>query len=361
LTPSWGSRDLSQIKRYSSVLAKIGSERSYLLTGTKLKTLAQCKNLTEFASELKETRYSERLAKIPLPYSARKFERLFRENLIETYGKIVQNAPKTSLQFLKMYVSRFEYDNIKIVLRAVHIGLPYEEILRRIYLPAEDFLRNRKVFEKAAEAIDIRSVISLFMNKPYWPALSVGLRKYEETKSMKFFDFLLDKMYYENLVENYENLSKKEQKHAFFYASLETDGFVLLTVLRGKILDYDSDSLRMAIPHSYFDVSEKIVEDALLADGFESALIAVMRSHYDKFFVRAESPEKAMSHAEKELRKAMLAHAEKNRIAESFNLEAPLGFMVEKEAETTNLSALSLGIEYGWKPADIIETLLMPS
>lgn len=352
---------MSQIKRYSSVLAKIGSERSYLLTGTKLKALAQCKNLTEFASELKETAYSEKLPTIPLPYTPRKFERLFKENLIETYGKIMQNTPKTSLQFLKMYISRFEYDNIKIALRAVHIGLPYEETLRRIYLPAEDFLRNRKLFEKATEAIDLKSAISLFRNKPYWSALNIGLRKYEETKSTKFFDFLLDKTYYENLVEAYENLSKKEQKHAFFYASLETDGFVLLTVLRGKILNYDSDTLRMAIPHSYFDVSEKIVEDALLADGFESTLAAVMRSHYDKFFAGAESPEKAVSRAEKELRKALLEHAEKTRITESFNVEAPLGFMVQKEAEISNLSALSLGIEYGWKPDDVIEALLFSS
>ena len=69
---------MSQEQLYSNVLVKVGVERSHLLSKEKLERLTDSKTLEEFASELRETVYGEKLAKLTLPYTSRNFERVFR-------------------------------------------------------------------------------------------------------------------------------------------------------------------------------------------------------------------------------------------------------------------------------------------
>ncbi len=350
---------MSQAKLYSNVLVKVGVERSHLLSKDKLRALTECKSLDEFASELRETIYEEKLAKITLPYTSKDFERVFRENLIEVDCKIVKNSPESVSQFLKMWLLKFEHENIKTILRAASVGLPYEKIISRIYMSVENFLGMQDIIAKAATAINVRSVVDVLKTTVYRPFLIVGLRKYEETGSIKFFDVLLDKMFYEQLGEIFKNLPKKEQNHAFFYVSMETDGFALLTILRAKILNYDSHWIRMAIPRNFYKVSEQTIEALLTADDFESAFNIVKQSYYNRFFVKAGTPEETVSAAEKAFRKAMLEHAKKTKVGDLFNVGTPIGFMVQKEVEVFNLTAISLGIEYRWKPDDTLRLLLL--
>ena len=294
---------------------------------------------TEFVAELKDSVYSEGLTKIPAPYNARSLERFFRQSLINTYAKVVKNAPSSTAEFLKTLVAKYEYENLKNLLRAVNIGLPQVEVLNRIYIDAEDFLHNRRLFENATDAINVKAIVEALKTTVYGPSLMMGLGKYDETRSTKYFDFLLDKKYYENLVQSYKNLPKNEQTRAKFYVSMETDGFTLFTILRGKILNYDLHSIGSIIPTFHFELSEKTIEEALKADNFESALNVIKQSYYGKFFTKADSTEKTVTLAEKAFKQSILEHAGKNIIKDTFSVGAVVGFMVQKEAETYNLVA----------------------
>lgn len=350
---------MSQTTRYSNVMVKVGSERSTLLSEDKLKMLTECRSLQEFVSNLRETALQEKIDKLQPPLTSRKLESLFREDQIEAYCKTVQNSPDKPAQFLKTYIQRFEYENLKIVLKAVNVGLTKEEIMSRILLPAEDFLRNRDLFERIAAAIDVKTVIGMMQKTAYSQVLNTAFRRYEETKSMQFFDILLDKMFYENFSEAFKNLRRKEQKHAFFYASLDADGFALLTILRSKALNHDPRWIRLTIPRVHFNIPEKTVEAIITAENFVQALSIVTNSPYGKYFVNAETPEKTIANAEQTLKKTLFEHAKKSRIEDTFSIGTPLGFMVQKEAETQNLIAISLGIEYGWTSEQMLQTLLL--
>jgi V/A-type H+-transporting ATPase subunit C len=350
---------LSQAKLYSNVLVKVGVERSHLLSKDKLKALTECKSLEEFASGLRETIYGEKLAKVTLPYTSKDFERVFRESLIEVNCKIAQNSPENVSPFLKAHLLKFEHENIKAILRAASVGLSYDEIISKIYMPVEEFLEKREIIANAAMGIHVKSVVDALRTTFYGPLLVTGLRKYEETGSTKFFDILLDRMFHENLGEAFKNLPKKEQKQAFFYVSMKTDSFNLSTILRAKILNYDPHWIRMATSRNFYNVPEQTIEALLMADDFESAFNIVKQSYYNKFFVKAEIPEETVSVAEKAFRKATLEHLKKTKIGDPFNIGTPIGFMVQKEVEAYNLTAISLGIEYGWKPDDILRLLLL--
>ncbi len=179
----------------------------------------------------------------------------------------------------------------------------------------------------------------------YSSALSKGMQGYEEKGSTSGFDILLDKVFYDSLHDRYEELPRREKSHAYFYAAMENDSFTLLSVLRGKTLNYDANWLRAAVPPKNFRVTSETFETMLMAPDFESAAKAASETAYGKFFTKAPSSDEALAAAEKSFKKAMFLHAKAYTIGEIFNVGAPLAFMMLKEAEVHNLIAASSGVE----------------
>jgi V/A-type H+-transporting ATPase subunit C len=350
---------LSQTTLYASVLAKLGVERSKLLGETKIKTLTESKNPGEFTTQLRENSYQTQISNVPTPLTSRKLERAFNENLIESYVKIIKNSPEKAAAFLLLYLVRFEVENIKVLIKAANAKLSLEEKLGKVYLSAEAYLKHRAVFEDAAKAVDVVGTVNALKNTEYASALVAGLRSYEENASTTCLDVLLDKHFYEKLYDVYQSLPKKEKLHAHYYVSMETDGFVLLTLLRGKNLNYDPNWLRLAVPNTKFNVSEETVEAIVTAPDFDSALKVPLQTAYAQFFVRAQTAEETLANAEKAFTKAVFMHAKENRFVEIFNVGSVLAFMRQKQVEVHNLVIVSLGVEAALKPEEIQGQLLL--
>lgn len=349
---------MNQEQLYSSVLVKIGVERSNLLNKQKLERLTDCKSLKEFAVELEQTIYGKNITHLVQPYTANVFEKAFRENFIEVCIKIVRSSPDVASAFLKNYLLKFEHENIKTILRAISIGLPYDELKSKIYLPVETFLKRQKLILKAAMAIQVKLVVDALQNTVYGPSLITGLKKYEETGSTKYFDILLDRMFYEYLGKSMKDLPKSDRKLAFFYVSRQTDCFNIVTILRAKLLGYEPNWIRMTVSRNFYNVPKQTIEAMLTAKNFEAAFNIVKQSYYKKFFVKSDIPQETISIAEKNFRRNIFEHIKKTEIGDPFNVESPIAFIVKKEIEIYNLTAISLGIEYNWKKNDILRLLL---
>lgn len=350
---------MTQTTKYASVLARIGAERSLLISEAKMRTLTESKNLTELADQLRETVHGENVAKITQPLSSRKLERVFQENLIDAYAKIVKNAPKVVRRFLRMRLMAFEYENVKTLAKAIAAKLTVEEKIARIHLSVEEHLKNRTLLEEASKASDLKTLLDLMKKTEHSSALTLGFKKYEENGTTQLFDVLLDKAYYEYVWWTFCLLPKKEKPHATLYASITCDGYVISTLLRGKALGYDADWLRMTTPHIYLNLPKATADAIIDAPNFESALKTAAASTYGRYFLKAETPEETVANAEKAFRKALLSHAHENRISETFNIGAPLAYMTQKETETRNLTAISVGVENRWKPENIQKSLLL--
>ncbi len=350
---------MTQTTHYASVLAKIGAERSKLIEESKLKALAENKSLNEFATQLRETSYQEQIAKVTMPLTSQKLERAFNENLIDTYIKIIKYSPKKTREYLSLYLLRFEIEHVKALMKTISAKLTPEQKLAKIYFSVEDYFKKRAVLEEAAKALSPIQMIHAFKGSEYFSALSIGLKKHEENSSTASFDIFLDKIFYEKLYESYQRLDKKEQTYANFYASTENDGFALVTLLRGKALNYEPNKLRLVVPQSFFNLRERTVEALVTSIDFEAALKIVLDSYYTKFFVKAQTPEDTIAVAEKALKKAVIQHAKSNVISKAFNIGLPLAFITQKETEVYNLSVLSLGVDAAMKPEEIRNQLLL--
>ena len=349
---------LTRSAKYASVSAKIGAERSRLLSEAKLKALSESKDLNDFVAQLKETVYQPQLAKTAQPYSSRKLERVFQENLIEAYVKIIKNSPVSAKTYLTMFLRKLETENIKALIKAINADLDTEEKEARIYLSVEDYLRHRQQFEEALKATDPKQLSAAFAKTEYALALSYGLKSYEEGGATTCFDVLVDKVYYEKLFDSYRKLPKREKPHALFYASMESSSYILLTLLRGKILNHDPNWLRVIIPDAHFLTNETI-ESMVTAPDFEAALNIVQKTTYKKFFTKAQTPDQTVANAEKAFQKEVYKRALESRISEIFNIGVPLAFLSQKQAEFRNLVTISIGVEASLKPENIQNLLLL--
>ena len=335
---------MSRTTSYAPILAKIGAERSKLLSEDKLKAISGSRNLTEFSAQLRDTVYQEQIAKVIPPVTTRKLERAFNENLIEVFIKIIKNSPKKAKKYLELYLLRYEIEHVKTIMKITTAKLPPEQKLAKIYFSVENYFKKSAAMEEAVKASNVGQAIHAFKSMEYWSALNMGLKTYEEKASTAHFDVFIDKLFYEKLFESFECLSKKEKQNAFFYASMENDGFTLLTLLRGKALFHEPNWLRIIIPSNYFNLNPAMVEAIVSADDFDSALKIILGSYYGKFFAKAHTPEETIANAEKAFKKAVYQHAKTSVITEIFNIGAPLAFMTQKEVEIYNLTALSLNV-----------------
>ena len=350
---------MSRIPKYADVQVKIGFERGKLIDETKMKELAEVKTVSDLVNELKETSYGEKLARIFPPFAAIKLERIFRQDLLDALIKIVKNSPRIASGFLRNFVIKFEYENIVNILRTINNGSGLEEESSRIYFAAEDFLHNREAFERALKATDIPSAVGILTDTSNKPPLALGLKRYEETGSTRFFEFLLDKGFHENLGKNFEDLPKREQRHAAFYAKAEIDGYILTTILRGKLLNYDLPTLRVLIPQCRFRLTENTVETLLESGNFDEALEIILSTAYGRYLVMNGDEEETIMSLSKNLKKAVFDYASKKKTAEVFTIGAPLSLILQKQVEVQNLVKLSLGIEYGLKPEKIIDSFML--
>jgi V/A-type H+/Na+-transporting ATPase subunit C len=350
---------LSQPPLYANVLARIGVERSKLLSENKLRTLAETRSLAEFTAQLQDTSYREQTTAIQPPLSSSKLERAFRENQILSYIKVARNSPKEVAGLLRLYVAKFEVDNVKTLIKTTNAKLTKDQKAGRIYFSAEDFLKKRSIFEEALLTADISGVVAAFKGTMHDAPLRSGMGGYEEDGSTACFDVLLDREYYEQLYDAYQKLPTQEKAHARFFVGTENDGFVLSTVLRGKNLGYDHDWLRTAVPRAKFHVRQDDLESMVVAEDFDSALKTAQETRYGKFFVKAQTNEETIANAEQSFRKSLFEHAKSTRFAEIFNVGLPLVFVTQKNVEVDNLVVACSGVEAGLAPEEIVGRLLL--
>ena len=338
---------------YSQIVVKAGSERSYLIRREQIEGLAESKDLDELVSRLKGSPY-ETLLKNVRPISARKMQRVFEEELIRVCSKMVRFSPREIRFFLKDYISYFEIENLKTLLKMKHNGLPANVIVTRLHLSVEEIFGMKEKFVQAAKAEDVKKAVEMFRGTIYGPILSEGIARYEETGSTKFFDFSLDRAYHDKLLISASLIPKEDRETALQFVGLNVDMFNILTAVRSILLKYPPHLIYRAITHRFYRLDEKTIRDLVSSGNVDSALNRIKQSFYERFLTIHESIEETMINFEKRVKKFGLKLLEKGRIINIFSIATPLELIAKKENEMKNLTMISSGIEFGWNPEQLV-------
>jgi len=348
---------LTRVVAYSQLLVKSGVERSYLLGRERLKNLAECRSLEELASQLKDSPYAHLIRDVQHPTAA-VLQQLFKKEFVRLCKRIMDFSPKHAEAFIRSYLRYLEIENLKILIKMKNIGVPSDSILSTLNLYVEEIFGMKEKFVQAARAEDVNAVIGAFRNTIYGPILSEGLTRYREVKSTRFFDFSLDRAYHDELLLSAESLPRREREIALLMAGPKVDAFNIMVAFRSKFLGFPPHLTFWAITHRFYRLSEKQVRSMVLSDSISSMLNYVKESFYGRFLVSRGNIEELITDFERGVNRFILKSMHEKRITDPFTIATPLEMVLRKENEMKNLISISSGIEFGWKPEDIISVLL---
>ncbi len=219
---------MTRATTYAQIIVKAAAERSYFLDSQKLRELVECNNLEDFAARLSKSPYESSLKDVG-NLTAEKLQYILKEELIRVCGKMAHFSPNEIQDFLRIYLSRLEIENLKSILKAKSTKIPHETLIKRLHLSVEEIFKRKDLFIQATEASDVKGVIETFKETFYSSILSEGTPKYEETGSTRFFDFALDRAYYDNLLSSFEKLPPKDSEIAYSSLGPEIDRFNILS------------------------------------------------------------------------------------------------------------------------------------
>jgi len=348
---------VTRVSAYSQIVVKAGVERSYLIDKKTLHSLAECRSSEELISRLKGSIYRNALRSIGNS-SAEELQYIFKEELIRLYRRMLSFSPEEIQSFLRDYVSRFEIENLKALLKGKNVGIPQRTLVKRIHLSVEEIFGRRDLFTQAIKDKDVKSVIERFRETEYGPILLEGIQKYEETGSTKFFDFSLDRAYYENLLDSLGAIPQVDREMVSPFVGAKVDVFNIVTILRSKFLGYPPHSIYRMVTHRFYKLTESQIRSLISSESINSALNMIKKGFYGIFLLTPGEFEEVLINFERAVKSSGLADLEKKRIVDPFTIASPLSVIVRKEVEVENLTRISSAIECGWKPEDIVSVLL---
>ncbi len=178
--------------RYSYPNAKIRALRAGLLSAEDRHFLEGAKDLEGFLSYLSTTSYARSISREKGKGLQRlpRLERSLARPLLEQYARLERAFWGTAGRALVAALfSRFECENLKVLLRAVHSGRTRGEVARLLY-PLEDL--GRLPWEELWEARGVSGLVARLGDRPFGRALRHALPRYEVQGNLFPLEMALD-------------------------------------------------------------------------------------------------------------------------------------------------------------------------
>ncbi len=201
--------------KYSYVNAKTRTMHSKRLRPSDWHVIEDVKDSQGFIQYLATTFYGPWISPLiqnrkvgPLSFETRIFKSLFHD-----YHKIHHGlSSQTSKELILALFSRFEGENLKIVLRAIFSGLKKTDVAHLLY-PVEEFSKMR--LEGLWTQKGIKGIVKLLETTPFGPLLHHALPQFEAQGRLFPLEMAIDISCYRRIATTTEALrGKKDRKEA---------------------------------------------------------------------------------------------------------------------------------------------------
>ncbi|MEM3619569.1 MAG: V-type ATPase subunit [Nitrososphaerota archaeon] len=336
--------------------------RSYALKGMLLEysvyeDLANSKSLGELVDKLRPTVYGNVLTELPKPLTSENLEKIFQTNLIEVEYSLIRYIPKAI--FLKTYFLRHVYRNLKTILKARALGIPYEEVSPKINLRAEEHLKIRDLVVKALVEKDLETTIESLKGTQMYPDLKGALEVYEKEKDPLIFETSLDRSFYEQLLRALKKTKRDERNQLLLLLVYEIDGYILTAALRSRLWNLTPAETRKFMLSSGIKFSNRKIEKVIHATNIEEVLKELEDTYYEDVLkiVDLSRPLETINSIDSWFKEEAVKNARRAFLQSVFKLAIVYSFIKLKEVEVRNLTSIAFGVEYGLTPSEILEPL----
>lgn len=335
--------------------------RGTLLDSAAVQKLSECTSLEEFVNRLRGTPYSDALAGLTPPFSARRLELAFRERLAQVHYSIMATAGKFSI--LELYYLRHIAWDMKVALKSRALSRPYEETQEYLDMKAEALVGRRDLIVKVLSARDVNEAVSMLSGTEFHADAVKSLAAFASKEDVRFFDLYIDHAALTQISKEYDtNYRVYSSPRATDIAgvsdmvSLDIDTYNALAVLRSKLWGLPEQEVRDLIVVPTYRIP--LVTLTRMA-GAESTVEAVklLEPVYPFASQGATGDEQLIDTVEESFIKEMKSTASRAFIWQGLSPGIALALVKLLEFEVSNLAAIAIGVEAHIDPKNILAKL----
>ena len=324
--------------------------------------------LRDILSTLEKTPYNKEIAEIDSTnLNSSALEEAFLRNFIRTYEDLVDYSPKGIRILISAFLTKFEVNCVKAMLRAKEANLSTVEAMKYI-IPAGK-LNKTKCKEILENSEKIADIVEHLSDMEYGPVLDKALTDYKEDRIFYLLEVALEKHVYSMVWRSIGKLGGLDKRIAKTIVGMEIDFANIKTILRCKAMGIkEYQIIRYLIPVSEIfgeKELEKIIKDSDISI-FINSLVRLAkgemaRDYYYVFNELQQQKVTSLTMFETILDKGIIKTNLKmiKRYTPYFNLGLILAYLNLKWFEIRNLRAIIRGTEARISPEKVKKTLIL--
>jgi V/A-type H+/Na+-transporting ATPase subunit C len=346
---------LSRINKPQRIFGTVRAfaEKGKMLSKTELELFADSRDLDELVTKLKNTAYTDVMAKLQKPFNAEKIENLLREDLVDFHASMAKIVTRQDL--LNAYYTKYIIWNLKVILKGKAMEKTYEEILPHVNMRAEELIGRRDIVVKALVAKDLDEATATLQSSEFGGDVSRAAQTYKEKGDIQIFDVYLDHSYYQALATAYTVIGKPADVHPII--GLDVDSYNTLSTLRAKYWGLSEMHIKSLRIKPTFRVQEDILDKMSNAENVKEA-ISVFTSTVYKSIVPNDANEIEMISKLEAGFEHLIYRRAVTAYSKMFSYSTMIASVKLKTFEVRNLGAIAFGVEQKVGSKTIIPRLL---
>lgn len=328
---------------YGYVNARIRGMKSRLLDRHTFEDMIYQPDLDSLITHLEKTPYKEDIIEAKVLYSGVLcIEYALRKNFTKTFRKIIGFVRESEAeQYIRIFLHRWDVQNIKTILRGKNIHITNEEILDCL-VPAGEL--DEVTLSELIKQTDVRAVIDMLATWGivYAKPLTEKYPEYFEKSDLAILECSLDKYYYKEALESVKTLSYNHNLIRDILAT-EIDVVNLRTILR-MIRDHvDSAEAQEFLIEGGKDLSPDILNQLITLHSIEEVLKELEQTQYRFLADILEIAKKTqkISVIEKQLEKFLIRKGVNAFLGDPLSVASVIGYFWAKYNEVTNIRIIS--------------------
>ncbi|MCJ7429342.1 MAG: ATP synthase A1 subunit C [Candidatus Nanohaloarchaeota archaeon QJJ-5] len=340
-------RSKIKLGSYPYVNARVRAMRSKLLSSNDYRK-AMNMSLAEINEFLQQQDYRDEINEYASDHDgADLLEIALRQNLANTYQKLIEISPETVETLLQAYFQKFDVENIKTIVRK-KLNEKHADI-DPLLIPTDRFDDDalRRLQDMSVE--EILQEVKLGAQEP----LSVDI---DEPDDLAAIEHELDRRYYSSLQETADRLPSDGKLFKEFLG-LELERRNIGLILRMQRQGYDETTIRDNLITMLDQHDTSLIEELLEAEDYEAAIEHLKTEDIGQFITNDDLPQ-----VERALDRYKLDRGTTMLHKHPLSINPILGYMISKEAEIENLriimQAKRTGLGNEFIEDNIIQTVI---
>ncbi len=350
---------LQHIFQENYIIAKIHGEKGFLLGPRQIHTLTELRTQSEVVGALSEGPYGKELSKLREDSSPIETERAIRHGFAQTVRLLISSSQGSERAFLRQYTLRFNaYDLAALILFKAQ-GKSWEDFLSTRQ-PLAIF--REPELHRMYSLDDLHLIVASARDRGLdarTQAFSMG--ELEGLKASLLRDIITG--WGEERFYKYVNkkLSGADKSQCAPIAGAAVDVTNLAIILRSKLIG--TASVRDHLIPSFWKLDHTTVEQLLASQDVPQALDSLASHHYYSRILAGARQKfeesKSLAFLELALRKLQLKLSQRIFVGFPYSLGTILAFLIFKENEAKNISAVLTGLDAGLEQNELRSLLAL--